>query len=128
MVPFNLAPPMVGRLTPDYMELFDYLFSYNADEIKRNRGVSISDLAIRRGTYTTKAGDKQPCIKVYPDKTDRKTYYKFSPLYRLVGKTSVLMEEYVCGDWNTEEELGFEWEDFSSDLKDIKKFVLYAFI
>lgn len=41
---FNSAPPMVGQLIPDYMELFDYLFSHNAEEIKRKRGVCISDI------------------------------------------------------------------------------------
>lgn len=110
------------------MELYDYLWRQNATNITEKHGIKLSNLSVRRGTYDAGHGEKQPCIKVYPDKTNRATYYQFSPLYRAFGPTSVLMTEYCDGEWNTDEELGFEWDDFSCDIQDVKKFVLSDFI
>ena len=109
------------------MELYDYLWEHNADSIKEKRGVRLSDISARRGSYSPERGEKQPCIRVYLDKTDRKTYFQFVPLFRICGPKSVMMREIIDGELNTEEELCFEWSDFSVDLKDIKKFVLYAY-
>lgn len=107
-------------------ELSDFLWEKGADEIEQRRGTKLSELSARRGTYTTH-GEKQPCIKVYLDKSDKKTYFRFAPLYRCFGKTTVYVAEIVDGEWNSEEELGFEWDDFSDNLSDVKKFTLYSF-
>lgn len=105
-------------------KLCSYLWHLNALNITEKRGVKLSDLSARRGTYDVGHGEKQPCIKVYPDKTNREMCYRFSPLYRAIGPTTVLMTTYFYGAWDDEYELNFEWDDFSSDLKDVKKLVL----
>ncbi|WP_205523914.1 hypothetical protein [Heminiphilus faecis] len=109
------------------MDFYDFLLLNNADNIKQKNGIHISDVSARKGTYSPTKGEKQPCIRVYLDKTDRKTYYQFAPLFRIIGDTSVLMTEVINGDWNTDEELDFKWDDFSLDLKDVKRFVLFAY-
>ena len=109
------------------MELLEYLLSHNAEEIKYKRVRRLSEISARRGIYSPERGEHQPCIRVYFDKTDRKTYLQFVPIYRIIGPKTVMVREIEEGRCNSSDELNFEWDDFSCDLNDVKRFVLYAY-
>lgn len=111
-------------------ELYDFLWDKGIDDLTEYRDNHLSDVSARRGTYHPKSacrGENYPCIRVYLDKTDRKSYYRFAPCYRISGPTTVTATEIIDGEYNGSDELCFEWEDFSRDLNLIKKFALYEY-
>lgn len=68
----------------------------------------------RRTTYTTNCGDKQPCIKVvYEGDNGRKDFIRFSPYYRIIGKTGTFVEKFEDGKRNSYEEIGVLWENMT---------------
>ena len=70
---------------------------------------------VKRTTYEVD-GSKEPCFEV----TDGYTMVRIAPCYHLIFKDTILITEYVGGEFNSDEEWDLTWDDIEeADAKEI---------
>lgn len=62
-------------------------------------------IEVKKTTYTVEGCD-EPCWEV----CNGYTMIRISPLYRIAGRPSILLTEYLDGEWNGNEEFDEEFD------------------
>ena len=65
---------------------------------------------VKETTYEVD-GYKEPCFEV----TDGYTLVRIAPCYHLIWKDAILITEYLDGEFNSSEELDYEWNDIDEE-------------
>lgn len=69
-------------------------------------------IEVKKTTYMVE-GCKEPCFEV----TNGFTMVRIAPVYHLLRRNSILLTEYIDGDYNSEEEnLDYEFDEIDEDL------------
>ena len=79
-------------------------------------------ITVKKTTYEVE-GCKEPCFEV----SDGYTMVRIAKMYHLIGKNTLIVKEYLDGDYNSSEELDGDFDSLTpSSAKNIaQKFSVY---
>jgi len=79
-------------------------------------------ITVKKTTYEVE-GCKEPCFEV----TDGYTMVRIAKMYHLIGKNTLIVKEYLDGDYNSSEEFDGDFDSLTpSSAKNIaQKFSVY---
>lgn len=79
-------------------------------------------LEVKKTTYKVD-GSKEPCFEI----TDGYTMVRIAPYYHYIGKTTILITQYLGDSFHSQEEWDYEWDYLTKKdaLEISKKYSVY---